>query len=157
MKKQKVNQKIERINHLFDTLEAQIKDQGLDPNIEERYFFLNETHRDNFDLVQTYYSNIVTKPYIEAQCYLLALPDIYDNVNIFDYDEPLDWVFNGDDYSEVFHSLSIYNQNIVQIGLEANGVLTSNPTGFAQAMSHFNIEQMKVFWQFTAIHRKEAL
>ena len=58
MKKQKVNQKIERINHLFDTLEAQIKDQGLDPNIEERYFFLNDTHRDNFDLVQTYLSLI---------------------------------------------------------------------------------------------------
>ena len=52
-------------------------------------------------------------------------------------------------------SLSIPLQYLVAAALEVTDVNIFKPSGFTMGMNNWNIAQMRIFWQYTAIIRKK--
>ena len=47
--------------------------------------------------------------------------------------------------------------NILLAALEVTDVTLFKPSGFYNGMNNWNIAQMRIFWQYSAIVRQEAL
>lgn len=104
-----------------------------------------------------YYKNSIENPIVDGACYILALPEIFNSVDVFESELPFSWVYDENGITETMKSLSIPLQYLVAAALEVTDVNIFKPSGFTMGMNNWNIAQMRIFWQYTAIIRKEAL
>ena len=54
-------------------------------------------------------------------------------------------------------SISVTLQYLIAAALEVTDVTLFKPSGFTMGMNNWNIAQMRIFWQYSAIVRQEAL
>lgn len=59
-------------------------------------FFINDEHRENFDLMQRAFPVSYSDLEYKSACYISALPMIFYKFSheIYDYDVPIDWMIN---------------------------------------------------------------
>ncbi len=157
MSQRKTYEKYEQINQMFDRLEHQIVHAGDLEYFRSQFFYLDEYHRQNYESLRIYYHQAHESPIIDGACYILAIPEIFNVVNIFDYEVPLDFVFEDGQLSETFKSLNVYYQYMIAAVLEVSDIKIFEPSGYSLGMTNWNITQMKLFWQYTAIIRRHAL
>ena len=141
----KTYEKIANINGMFNMLEQQI--------IHSQ----DMAHRENYEALLIYYKNSIENPIVDGACYILALPEIFNSVDVFESELPFSWVYDENGITETMKSLSIPLQYLVAAALEVTDVNIFKPSGFTMGMNNWNIAQMRIFWQYTAIIRKEAL
>ena len=85
----KTYEKIASINGMFNVLEQQIihsKDMALFRN---EFFYVNHEHRENYEALLIYYKDSLDNPVVDGACYILALPEIFNKVDVFESDLPL--------------------------------------------------------------------
>src|SRR5699024_1972840 len=88
---------------MMDHLEELIKNSN-QPKIENEYFYMNHEHKELYLSLRSYFSESKNNPSVDAACYITAIPEIYEHVNIFDYIFPLDWVQKDGKLSDEFRS-----------------------------------------------------
>ncbi|MDU1766400.1 MAG: DUF2538 family protein [Staphylococcus epidermidis] len=84
----KTYEKIASINGMFNVLEQQIihsKDMALFRN---EFFYVNHEHRENYEALLIYYKDSLDNPVVDGACYILALPEIFNKVDVFESDLP---------------------------------------------------------------------
>lgn len=144
------------INEMFDYLEDQIKNSGR-PKIEDEYFYFNHEHKEMYLSIKGYFSESLRNPEVDAACYILAIPEIYRYVDIFELTFPMDWVKEDGKLSEPFKKLTPHMQYLALAAAEASNIRFNTQPSLSLGLNYWNLEQLKVFWQFTAIRRKNAM
>lgn len=148
--------KVTNINEMLDSLEEVIKNSN-QPKIENEYFYMNHRHKELYLSLRSYFSESKNNTVVDAACYITAIPEVYDVVNIFDYIFPLDWIQNDGKLSDEFKSLKPHIQYIALAAAEASNIKFNTRPALSLGMEYWNIEQLKVFWQYTIIRRKNAM
>ena len=54
-------------------------------------------------------------------------------------------------------NISVPLQYLIAAALEVTDVTIFKPSGYTMGMNNWNIAQLRIFWQYCAIVRKEAL
>ena len=153
----KTYEKIASINGMFNVLEQQIihsKDMALFRN---EFFYVNHEHRENYEALLIYYKDSLDNPVVDGACYILALPEIFNKVDVFESDLPFTWVYDENGLSDTMKSISVPLQYLIAAALEVTDVNIFKPSGFNMGMNNWNIAQLRIFGQYCAIVRKEAL
>ena len=153
----KTYEKYQHIDKVFDRLETIITENKDRENLRKDFFYVNDYHRQNYEALLIYYGDASENPLMDGACYIVGIPEIFEQLNIFDYDVPLDFVFDDGHLSENFKSIDVHYQYLIAAAREVSDVQIFKPSGFAMGMNHWNINTMKLFWQYTAIIRLEAL
>lgn len=152
----KTYEKLAHINGMFNVLEQQMihsKDMALFRN---EFFYVNHEHRENYEALRIYYKDSDNNPIIDGACYIVGLPEIFEKVDVFESELPLSWVYNQNGITETMKEISVPIQYLIAAALEVTDVNLFRPSGFTMGMNNWNIAQMRIFWQYTAIIRKEA-
>ncbi|MCQ3816745.1 DUF2538 family protein [Staphylococcus xylosus] len=153
----KTYDKLNQINGMFNVLEQQLihsKDMALFRN---EFFYVNHEHRENYEALRIYYKDSDNNPIVDGACYIVALPEIFEKVDVFESELPFTWVYDQNGITETMKQISVPIQYLIAAALEVTDVNLFKPSGFAMGMNNWNIPQMRIFWQYTAIIRKEAL
>ncbi|WP_436952624.1 DUF2538 family protein [Staphylococcus shinii] len=153
----KTYDKLNQINGMFNVLEQQLihsKDMALFRN---EFFYVNHEHRENYEALRIYYKDSDNNPIVDGACYIVALPEIFEKVDVFESELPFTWVYNQNGITDTMKQISVPIQYLIAAALEVTDVNLFKPSGFAMGMNNWNIAQMRIFWQYTAIIRKEAL
>ncbi|MGW7951776.1 DUF2538 family protein [Staphylococcus xylosus] len=153
----KTYDKLNQINGMFSVLEQQLihsKDMALFRN---EFFYVNHEHRENYEALRIYYKDSDNNPIVDGACYIVALPEIFEKVDVFESELPFTWVYDQNGITETMKQISVPIQYLIAAALEVTDVNLFKPSGFAMGMNNWNIAQMRIFWQYTAIIRKEAL
>ena len=82
---------------------------------------------------------------------------IIHKVDVFESDLPFTWVYDENGLSDTMKSISVPLQYLIAAALEVTDVNIFKPSGFTMGMNNWNIAQLRIFWQYCAIVRKEAL
>ena len=152
----KTYEKLANINGMFNVLEQQLihsKDMALFRN---EFFYVNHAHRENYEALRIYYKDSETNPVVDGACYIVALPEIFDKVDVFESELPFSWVYDQNGITETMKELSVPLQYLIAAALEVTDVNLFRPSGFTMGMNNWNIAQMRIFWQYTALVRQEA-
>ena len=152
----KTYEKLSHINGMFNILEQQMihsKDMAL---FRGQLFYVNHEHRENYEALRIYYKDSETNPVVDGACYIVALPEIFDKVDVFESELPFSWVYDENGITETMKSISVPLQYLIAAALEVTDVNLFKPSGFTMGMNNWNIAQMRIFWQYTAIVRQEA-
>ncbi|GGI43444.1 DUF2538 family protein [Mammaliicoccus stepanovicii] len=157
MGKRKTYEKYEQINSMFDALEQQIVESGDLSHLRNHLYYVNHQHRENYEALILYYSQANSDPIIDGACYVIAIPEIFNVINIFDNPLPFSWVYTETGLTEEMKSLSVHFQYLVAAALETSQIQIFTPSGYTMGITHWNIHQLRLFWQYTAIVRREAL
>ena len=91
---------------MFNVLEQQIihsKDMALFRN---EFFYVNHEHRENYEALLIYYKDSLDNPVVDGACYILALPEIFNKVDVFESDLPFTWVYDENGLSDTMKSIS---------------------------------------------------
>ncbi|MBO3064625.1 MULTISPECIES: DUF2538 family protein [Staphylococcus] len=153
----KTYDKLNQINGMFNVLEQQLihsKDMALFRN---EFFYVNHEHRENYEALRIYYKDSDNNPIVDGACYIVALPEIFEKVDVFESELPFTWVYDQNGITDTMKQISVPIQYLIAAALEVTDVNLFKPSGFAMGMNNWNIAQMRIFWQYTAIIRKEAL
>ncbi|MGW7806406.1 DUF2538 family protein [Staphylococcus xylosus] len=153
----KTYDKLNQINGMFNVLEQQLihsKDMAL---LRNEFFYVNHEHRENYEALRIYYKDSDNNPIVDGACYIVALPEIFEKVDVFESELPFTWVYDQNGITETMKQISVPIQYLIAAALEVTDVNLFKPSGFAMGMNNWNIAQMRIFWQYTAIIRKEAL
>lgn len=86
-----------------------------------------------------------------------GIPEIYRYVDIFELTFPMDWVKEDGKLSEPFKKLTPHMQYLALAAAEASNIRFNTQPSLSLGLNYWNLEQLKVFWQFTAIRRKNAI
>ena len=148
--------KVTNIHEMMDNLEDLIKNSN-QPRIENDYFYMNHEHKELYLSIRSYFAESQNNPSVDAACYITAIPEIYKVVNIFDYIFPLDWIQKDGKLSDEFKKLKPHIQYIALAAAEASSIKFNTRPALSLGMDYWNIEQLKVFWQYTIIRRKNAM
>ena len=114
----KTYEKVAHINGMFNMLEQQIihsKDMALFRN---EFFYVNHEHRENYEALLIYYKNSIDNPVVDGACYIVALPEIFDKVDVFESELPFTWVYDENGITETMKSISIPLQYLIAAALE---------------------------------------
>ncbi|MCS5331955.1 DUF2538 family protein, partial [Staphylococcus aureus] len=65
-----------------------------------------------------YYKNIIDNNLVDGACYILALHEIFNIVDVFESELPFSWVYYENGITETMKSLSIPLQYLVAAALE---------------------------------------
>lgn len=152
----KTYDKVTNINDMFDYLEERIKRSGT-RNIEDDYFYMNHEHKEMYLSIKGYFNESGTNAEIDAACYIIALPEIFKHIDIFECAHPLDWVKTDGRLSEEFKALKPHFQYFALAAAEVSNIKFNTKPALSLGLNYWNLEQLKVFWQFTAIRRKNAM
>ncbi|MCU7557514.1 DUF2538 family protein [Macrococcus capreoli] len=147
----KTYEKYEHINRMFDKMQEMVQSSRDVAHMRNAFFYVNEYHQQNYEALRIYYSEADQNPLIDGACYVLALPEIFNQLNIFDYAVPLDFVFTEEGLSPTFTNLDVQLQYLVAAVLEVSEIQIYTPSGYSMGMQHWNMTLMQVFWQYTAI------
>ena len=153
----KTYEKIANINGMFNVLEQQIihsQDMAL---FRSEFFYVNHEHRENYEALLVYYGENSVNPIVNGACYIVALPEIFNKVDVFESDLPFSWVYDENGITETMQSISIPLQYLIAAALEVTDVNLFRPSGFTMGMNNWNIAQLRIFWQDCAIVRQDAL
>ena len=115
----KTYEKIASINGMFNVLEQQIihsKDMALFRN---EFFYVNHEHRENYEALLIYYKDSLDNPVVDGACYILALPEIFNKVDVFESDLPFTWVYDENGLTDTMKSISVPLQYLIAAALEA--------------------------------------
>lgn len=151
MATRKTYEKYEHINQMFDKLQDIIISSHDLSNKRKAFYYLNDYHQQNYEALLIYYTDAANNPLMDGACYVLAIPAIFDQLNIFDHEVPLDFVFEGENLSQTFTSLDVFDQYLIAAVLEVSDIQIFTPSGYTMGMTHWDINHMKLFWQYTAI------
>ncbi|WP_414056152.1 DUF2538 family protein [Macrococcus equi] len=151
MATRKTYEKYEQINKMFDRMSEIIESPADHEILRKNFFYLDEFHQQNYEALLIYYADAAKNPLMDGACYILAIPEIFNQINIFEYEVPLDFVFEGDTLSETFVNLDVAYQYLIAAVLEVSDVKIFTPSGYTMGMTHWNLTVMKLFWQYTAI------
>ncbi|MCS4486672.1 DUF2538 family protein [Staphylococcus americanisciuri] len=150
------HEKINQINSMFNMLEQQII-HGKDwAHFRNELFFVNHAHRENYEALLLYYSDSETNPIINGACYIVALPEIFDAIDVFNAPLPFSWVYNEQGLTPEMTNLSVPIQYLVAAALEVTDVQVFKPSGYTMGLNNWNLVQMRIFWQYTALVRLNA-
>ena len=140
---------------MFNVLEQQIihsKDMAL---FRSEFFYVNHEHRENYEALLVYYGENSVNPIVNGACYILALPEIFNKVDV------LNQIYRSHGFMMKMVLLRqckvlafLFN---ILLRLEVTDVTLFKPSGFTMGMNNWNIAQMRIFWQYSAIVRQEAL
>lgn len=145
------------INEMFDYLEAQIKNSN-QPQIENSYHYYDHSHKEYFLSIRGYFSEALTNPEVDAACYILSLPQVFNKVDIFELIHPMDWVKNEEGrLSEAFKSLKPHYQYIALAAAESSNMKFNTQPALSLGLEFWGLEHLQIFWQFTAIRRKNSM
>ena len=140
----KTYEKIANINGMFNVLEQQIihsKDMALFRN---EFFYVNHEHRENYEALLIYYKDSLDNPVVDGACYILALPEIFNKVDVFESDLPFTWVYDENGLSDTMKSISVPLQYLIAAALEVTDVNIFKPSGFTMGMNNWNIAQLRI-------------
>ncbi|TVT28862.1 DUF2538 family protein [Salinicoccus cyprini] len=144
------------INEMFDYLDDQIKHSG-QPAMEDTYYYQNHEHKEMYLSIRGYFAEALKNPEVDAACYIIAMPDIYRRINIFELTFPMDWIREEERLSQAFKALKPHIQYLALAAAEASGMKFNTKPALSLGLAYWNLEQLKIFWQFTAIRRKNAM
>lgn len=148
--------KVTNIKEMMDSLETLLKDSKM-PKIENDYFYVNHRHKELYLSLRSYFSESEVNTDVDAACYVTALPEIYEVVDIFECIHPIDWISDNGRLSEAFKKLRPHIQYIALAAAEGSNIKFNTRPALSLGMEYWNIEQLKVFWQYTIIRRKNAM
>ncbi|MCG3413381.1 DUF2538 family protein [Staphylococcus massiliensis] len=148
--------KLEKMNGMFNILEQQIIHSKDMAHFRKDFFYVNHAHRENYEALRVYYTDSEHNPVLDGACYIVALPEIFNSVDIFKSPLPFSWVYDENGLTDTMKNLSVPLQYLVAVALETSDVQIFKPSGFTMGMNNWNIAQMKIFWQYTALVRKDA-
>lgn len=151
MATRKTYEKSKQINEMFDKMQELIISPSDLSHLRKQFFYLNEYHQQNYEALLMYYSVSDKNPLMDGACYILAIPEIFNHINVFDYEIPFDFVFDGESLSQTFTNLNVYDQYLIAAALEVSDIKIFTPSGYSMGMNHWNLTQMQLFWQYTAI------
>ncbi|WP_414051180.1 DUF2538 family protein [Macrococcus animalis] len=151
MTTRKTYEKYEHINNMFDKMHDMIISPRDVSHLRKHFFYLNEYHQQNYEALLIYYTDADKNPLTDGACYILAIPEIFNNINVFDYEVPLDFVFDGEKLSHTFTNLNVFYQYLIAAVLEVSDIQIFTPSGYSMGMNHWDLAQMQLFWQYTAI------
>lgn len=152
----KTYDKITNINEMFDHLEDQIKNSG-QKNIEDSYFYLNHEHKEMYLSIRGYFGESLKNAEVDAACYVIAIPEIYSKIDIFELTFPMDWIKQDGKLSHPFKQLKPHTQYLALAAAEASNIKFNTQPSLSLGLNYWNLDQLKIFWQFTAIRRKNAM
>ena len=69
----------------------------------------------------------------------------------------LSWVYTETGLTEEMKSLSVHLQYLVAAALETSQIQIFTPSGYTMGMTNWSIHQLRLFWQYTAIVRRQAV
>ena len=142
----KTYEKIANINGMFNVLEQQIihsQDMAL---FRSEFFYVNHEHRENYEALLVYYGENSVNPIVNGACYIVALPEIFNKVDVFESDLPFSWVYDENGITETMQSISIPLQYLIAAALEVTDVNLFRPSGFTMGMNNWNIAQLRIFY-----------
>lgn len=148
--------KVSNIEEMMASLETLIKNSG-QKNIENEYYYLNHRHKELYLALRSYFAEAEHNPQVDAASYITAIPEIYEAVDVFECIHPLDWISNDGRLSDAFKSLTPHIQYIALAAAEASKIKFNTPPALSLGMDYWNIDQLKMFWQYTIIRRKNAM
>lgn len=148
--------KVTNIKEMMDSLETLIKNSS-QSKIEDEYFYVNHRHKELYLALRSYFSESEVNPEVDAASYITAIPEIYEQVDVFECIHPIDWISNNGRLSDAFKALTPHIQYIALAAAEASKIKFNTPPALSLGMDYWNIEQLKVFWQYTIIRRKNAM
>ncbi|UXR86141.1 DUF2538 family protein [Staphylococcus felis] len=149
-------EKIKRINGMFSMLEQQIIHSKDMAHFRGELFYVNYQHRENYEALLLFYNDSETNPVLNGACYIVALPEIFDAIDVFKSPLPFSWVYDEKGLTEEMQKLSVPIQYLVAAALEVTNVNIFTPSGYAMGLNNWNLVQMRIFWQYTAIVRQNA-
>ncbi len=103
---------------MFNMLEQQIIHSQDMAHFRSEFFYVNHEHRENYEALLIYYKNSIDNPIVDGACYILALPEIFNSVDVFESELPFSWVYDENGITETMKSLSIPLQYLVAAALE---------------------------------------
>ena len=107
---------------MFNVLEQQIihsQDMAL---FRSEFFYVNHEHRENYEALLVYYGENSVNPIVNGACYIVALPEIFNKVDVFESDLPFSWVYDENGITETMQSISIPLQYLIAAALEVTDV-----------------------------------
>ena len=131
-----------------------LKDMAL---FRSEFFYVNHEHRENYEALLVYYGENSVNPIVNGACYILALPEIFNKVDVLNQISPFSWVYDENGITETMQSISVPLQYLIAAALEVTDVTLFKPSGFYNGNEYWNIAQMRIFWQYSAIVRQKAL
>ena len=153
----KTYEKVANINGMFNMLEQQIvhsKDMALFRN---EFFYVNHEHRENYEALLVYYKNSFDNPVVDGACYIVALPEIFNKVDVFESDLPFTWVYDENGITETMKSISVPLQYLIAAALEVTDVNLFKPSGFTMGMNNWNIAQLRIFGNIAPLYEKSSI
>nr|WP_255201044.1 DUF2538 family protein [Mammaliicoccus sciuri] len=157
MIQRKTYEKYEQINTMFDALENQIIHSGDLSHFRQKLYYVNHEHHENYEALLLYYNQANNDPIVDGACYIIAIPEIFNVINIFDNPLPFSWVYTETGLTEEMKSLSVHLQYLVAAALETSQIQIFTPSGYTMGMTNWSIHQLRLFWQYTAIVRRQAV
>lgn len=151
MPTRKTYEKYQHVNKMFDKMQDMIVSPRDKSQQRRHFYYIDDYHQQNYEALLVYYADSNENPLMDGACYILAIPEIFNEINIFDYEVPLDFVFDGDQLSSTFTRLNVYCQYLVAAALEVSNIQIFTPSGFSMGMNHWDLNHLKLFWQYTAI------
>lgn len=151
----KTYEKIANINGMFNVLEQQIihsQDMAL---FRSEFFYVNHEHRENYEALLVYYGENSVNPIVNGACYIVALPEIFNKVDVFESDLPFSWVYDENGITETMQSISIPLQYLIAAALEVTDVNLFRPSGFTMGMNNWNIAQLRIFGNIAQLFAKK--
>src|SRR5699024_3818551 len=152
----KTYEKLANINGMFNVLEQKLihsKDMALFRN---EFFYVNHAHRENYEALRIYYKDSETNPVVDGACYFVELTELLDKVDVFESELPISWVYDQKCIKKTMKELSVPLQYLIAAALEVTDINLFRPSVFNMGMNNWNIAQMRIFWQYTALVRQEA-
>ena len=55
---------------------------------------------ENYEALLIYYKDSLDNPVVDGACYILALPEIFNKVDVFESDLPFTWVYDENGLSD---------------------------------------------------------
>lgn len=157
MNKRKTYEKYEQINTMFDVLEAQILSPSDLSHLRKNLYYVNHEHRENYEALLLYYNQANNDSIIDGACYIIAIPEIFHKISIFDNPLPFSWVYTETGLTPEMQSLNVHLQYLVATALETSNIQIFTPSGFTMGMTNWNTHHLRLFWQYTAIVRRGVL
>src|SRR5699024_8299653 len=108
--------------------------------------------------IRGYFSEARMNLEVDAACYVLSLPKIINKVDIFDLIHPMNWVRNEQGrMSEAVKSLKPHYQYIALAAAESSNMKFNTQPALSLGLEFWSLEHLQIFWQFTAIRRKNSM
>lgn len=72
------------------------------------FFYVNYEYRENYEVFLIYYKDSLDNFVVDGVCYIFVLFEIFNKVDVFEFDLFFIWVYDENGFFDIMKSISVF-------------------------------------------------